>query len=80
MKKKFIVYKEKTIIYATIVEAKDEEEAYEICDYYEKDSSIIAEDKNWIKITSCENLTEDEPETLNENNKKHKKILNMSSI
>ncbi len=27
MKKKFIVYKEKTIIYATIVEAKDEEEA-----------------------------------------------------
>ena len=44
---KYVVFKEKTIIYATIVEAEDEVEAYELCDEdLETDKSI-----KWYKIS-----------------------------
>lgn len=72
--KKFLVFKEKTIIYATIIEAEDETEAYELCDEdLETDKAIV-----WHQITiQNENLLDDEPEQLDMNNKKHKKILSI---
>ena len=70
--KKFIVFKEKSIIYATIVEAEDEVEAYELCDEdLEADKSI-----KWSKIVDqYERLLDDEPEELDMNNQKHVKFL-----
>ena len=70
--KKFIVFKEKSIIYATIVEAEDEVEAYELCDEdLETDKTI-----EWRKvIDQYERLLDDDPEQLDLNNAKHVKIL-----
>lgn len=70
--KKFIVFKEKSIIYATIVEAEDEVEAYELCDEdLEANKSI-----KWSKIVDqYERLLDDEPEQLDMNNQKHVKFL-----
>ena len=70
--KKFLVFKEKTIIYATIVEAEDEVEAYELCDEdLEADRTI-----KWSQISvQCERLLDDDPEKLDLNNQKHVKIL-----
>ena len=70
--KTFLVFKEKTIIYATIVEAEDEIEAYELCDEdLETDKAI-----KWNKISAQdENLLDDEPEQLDMNNQEHVKIL-----
>lgn len=69
---KYVVFKEKTIIYATIVEAEDEAEAYELCDEdLEADNSI-----KWSQISAQdENLLDDEPEQLDMNNQEHVKIL-----
>ena len=69
---KYVVFKEKTIIYATIVEAEDEVEAYELCDEdLEADNSI-----KWSQISvQDENLLDDEPEELDMNNQEHVKIL-----
>ena len=71
---KYVVFKEKTIIYATIVEAEDEVEAYELCDEdLEADNSI-----KWSQISvQDENLLDDEPEELDMNNQEHIKILEM---
>ena len=70
--KKFIVSKEKAITYATIVEAEDEVEAYELCDEdLESDKSI-----KWSKIVDqYERLLDDDPEQLDLNNAKHVIIL-----
>ncbi len=70
--KKFLVFKEKSIIYATIVEAKDETEAYELCDEDLKTDKTI----KWNKISvQDENLLDDEPEQLDMNNQEHVKFL-----
>ena len=72
--KNFLVFKEKTIIYATIVEAEDEVEAYELCDEdLETDKTI-----KWNQISvQDENLLDDEPEQLDINNNEHAKILDI---
>ena len=74
--KKFLVFKEKTIIYATIVEAEDEEEAYELCDKdLETDKAI-----KWNQISvQCEKLLDDEQEQLDMNNQEHVKFLEMTN-
>ena len=71
---KYVVFKEKTVIYATIVEAEDEIEAYELCDEdLETDKAI-----KWSQISvQDENLLDDEPEELDMNNQEHIKILEM---
>ena len=70
--KKFIVFKEKSIIYATIVEAEDEIEAYELCDEdLETDKAI-----KWNQISvQDENLLDDDPEELDMNNTEHLYVL-----
>lgn len=72
--KNFLVFKEKTIIYATIVEAEDEVEAYELCDEdLETDKTI-----KWNQISvQDENLLDDEPEQLDIDNNEHAKILDI---
>ena len=69
---KYVVFKEKTVIYATIVEAEDEIEAYELCDEdLETDKAI-----KWNQISvQDENLLDDDPEELDMNNQEHVKIL-----
>ena len=69
---KYVVFKEKTVIYATIVEAEDEIEAYELCDEdLETDKAI-----KWNQISvQDENLLDDDPEELDMNNQEHTKIL-----
>ena len=70
--KKFLVFKEKTIIYATIVEADNDVEAYELCDEDLKTDKTI----KWNQISAQdENLLDDEPEQLDMNNQEHVKIL-----
>ena len=69
---KYVVFKEKTVIYATIVEAEDEIEAYELCDEdLETDKSI-----KWNQISvQDENLLDDDPEELDMNNTEHLYVL-----
>ena len=69
---KYVVFKEKTVICATIVEAEDEIEAYELCDEdLETDKSI-----KWYKISvQDETLLDDEAEELDIDNNEHAKIL-----
>ena len=71
---KYVVFKEKTVIYATIVEAEDEIKAYELCDEdLETDKAI-----KWNQISvQDENLLDDDPEELDMNNQEHIKILEM---
>ena len=68
----YVVFKEKTVIYATIVEADNDVQAYESRDEdFETDKSI-----EWYKISvQDENLLDDEPEQLDMNNQEHVKIL-----
>ncbi len=68
----YVVFKEETVIYATIVEAEDEIEAYELCDKdLETDKAI-----KWNQISvQDENLLDDEPEELDMNNEEHIKII-----
>lgn len=68
----YVVFKEKTVIYATIVEAEDENEAYELCDEdLETDKAI-----KWNQISvQDENLLDDEPEELDMNNEEHIEII-----
>ena len=69
---KYVVFKEKTVIYATIVEAEDEIEAYELCDEdLETDKAI-----KWNQISvQDENLLDDDPEELDINNTEHLYVL-----
>ena len=69
---KYVVFKEKTVIYATIVEAEDEIEAYELCDEdLETDKAI-----KWNQISvQDENLLDDDPEELDMNNTEHLYVL-----
>ena len=69
---KYLVFKEKTVIYATIVEAEDEIEAYELCDEdLETDKAI-----KWNQISvQDENLLDDDPEELDMNNAEHLYVL-----
>lgn len=71
---KYVVFKEKTTIYATIVEADDDVEAYELCDEdLETDKSI-----KWYKISvQDETLLDDEAKELDIDNNKHAKILDI---
>lgn len=68
----YVVFKEKTVIYATIVEAEDEIEAYELCDEdLETDKAI-----KWNQISvQDENLLDDDPEELDMNNTEHLYVL-----
>ena len=70
--KNFLVFKEKTIIYATIVEADNDVEAYELCDEdLETDKAI-----KWNQISvQDENLLDDDPEELDMNNTEHLYVL-----
>ena len=69
---KYVVFKEKTTIYVTIVEADNDVEAYELCDEDLKTDKTI----KWNKISAQdENLLDDEPEELDMNNQEHIKIL-----
>ena len=69
---KYVVFKEKTVIYATIVEAENEIEAYELCDEdLETDKAI-----KWSQISvQDENLLDDDPEELDMNNTEHLYVL-----
>ena len=69
---KYVVFKEKTVIYATIVEAENEIEAYELCDEdLETDKAI-----KWNQISvQDENLLDDDPEELDMNNTEHLYVL-----
>ena len=69
---KYVVFKEKTTIYATIVEADYNIEAYELCDEdLETDKAI-----KWNQISvQDESLLDDEAEELDINNNEHAKIL-----
>ena len=71
---KYVVFKEKTTIYATIVEADNDVEAYELCDEdLETDKSI-----KWYKISvQDEKLLDDEAEELDIDNNEHAKILDI---
>ena len=69
---KYVVFKEKTVIYATIVEAEDEIEAYELCDEDLKTDKTI----KWNQISvQDENLLDDDPEELDMNNTEHLYVL-----
>ena len=70
--KTFLVFKEKTIIYATIVEAEDEVEAYELCDEDLETNKAI----KWNQISvQSDRLLDDDPEQLDMNNQEHVKFL-----
>ena len=69
--KKYVVYREVTAIYGTIVEAESEDDAYELVD--DENNKIDSEnpDRKWIKVNRTEKLTDDSPEEFSEKNKFH---------
>ena len=69
--KKYVVYREVTAIYGTIVEADSEEDAYELVD--DENNKIDSEnpERKWIKVNRTEKLSDDSPEEFSEKNKFH---------
>ena len=69
--KKYVVYREVTAIYGTIVEAESEDDAYELVD--DENNKIDSEnpERKWIKVNRTEKLTDDYPEEFSEKNKFH---------
>lgn len=69
--KKYVVYREVTAIYGTIVEAKSEEDAYELVDDENNKTDSENPERKWIKVNRTEKLLDDSPEEFSEKNKFH---------
>jgi len=69
--KKYVVYREVTAIYGTIVEADSEEDAYELVDDENNKTDSENPERKWIKVNRTEKLTDDYPEEFSEKNKFH---------
>lgn len=69
--KKYVVYREVTAIYGTIVEADSEEDAYELVDDENNKTDSENPDRKWIKVNRTEKLSDDSPEEFSEKNKFH---------
>jgi len=69
--KKYVVYREVTAIYGTIVEADSEEDAYELVDDENNKTDSENPERKWIKVNRTEKLTDDSPEEFSEKNKFH---------
>ena len=69
--KKYIVYREVTAIYGTIVEADSEEDAYELVDDENNKTDSENPERKWIKVNRTEKLVDDSPEEFSEKNKFH---------
>ena len=69
--KKYVVYREVTAIYGTIVEAESEEDAYELVDDENNKTDSENPDRKWIKVNRTEKLSDDSPEEFSEKNKFH---------
>ena len=69
--KKYVVYREVTAIYGTIVEADSEEDAYELVDDENNKTDSENPERKWIKVNRTEKLSDDSPEEFSEKNKFH---------
>ena len=69
--KKYVVYREVTAIYGTIVEANSEEDAYELVDDENNKTYSENPERKWIKVNRTEKLVDDSPEEFSEKNKFH---------
>lgn len=69
--KKYVVYREVTAIYGTIVEADSEEDAYELVDDENNKTDSENPERKWIKVNRTEKLVDDYPEEFSEKNKFH---------
>ena len=69
--KKYVVYREVTAIYGTIVEAESEEDAYELVDDENNKTDSENPERKWIKVNRTEKLSDDSPEEFSEKNKFH---------
>ena len=69
--KKYVVYREVTAIYGTIVEADSEEDAYELVDDENNKTDSENPERKWIKVNRTEKLVYDSPEEFSEKNKFH---------
>ena len=69
--KKYVVYREVTAIYGTIVEADSEEDAYELVDDENNKTDSENPERKWIKVNRTEKLVDDSPEEFSEKNKFH---------
>ena len=68
---KYVVYREVTAIYGTIVEAESEEDAYELVDDENNKTDSENPERKWIKVNRTEKLVDDSPEEFSEKNKFH---------
>lgn len=69
--KKYVVYREVTAIYGTIVEAESEEDAYELVDDENNKTDSENPERKWIKVNRTEKLVDESPEEFSEKNKFH---------
>ena len=69
--KKYVVYREVTAIYGTIVEAESEDDAYELVDDENNKTDSENPERKWIKVNRTEKLSDDSPEEFSEKNKFH---------
>ena len=69
--KKYVVYREVTAIYGTIVEADSEEDAYELVDDENNKTDSENPERKWIKVNRTEKLVDDSSEEFSEKNKFH---------
>ncbi len=69
--KKYVVYREVTAIYGTIVEADSEEDAYKLVDDENNKTDSENPERKWIKVNRTEKLVDDSPEEFSEKNKFH---------
>ena len=69
--KKYVVYREVTAIYGTVVEANSEEDAYELVDDENNKTDSENPERKWIKVNRTEKLSDDSPEEFSEKNKFH---------
>ena len=69
--KKYVVYREVTAIYGTIVEAESEEDAYELVDDENNKTDSENPERKWIKVNRTEKIVDESPEEFSEKNKFH---------
>lgn len=69
--KKYVVYREVTAIYGTIVEADSEEDAYKLVDDENNKTDSENPERKWIKVNRTEKIADDSPEEFSEKNKFH---------
>ena len=69
--KKYVVYREVTAIYGTIVEADSEEDAYELVDDENNKTDSVNPERKCIKVNRTEKLSDDSTEEFSEKYKFH---------